>query len=128
MNRPKDLKMSDGIFRNALNPMTATELLSSFSTPSGLMVAQNLWYNEKVIPLQGYSFQSCRFDNCVIMVGSGRFELINCRIGNDCRFHYSDEIKNILKLFLLQKPWADQQFPGFTALQEPNGNITIKQG
>jgi hypothetical protein len=45
------------------------------------------WYNNQEVPLDGFTFVRCRFDNCELIVSKGNFQLDHCWIqGGVIRF------------------------------------------
>lgn len=88
--------------------------------------ARGLYYNGKVIKLDGYKFIECRFDNCVLQVNSDNFELVQCVIDASTRIEYSNGLSKIIKLFLGRYHWTLQFFPAyFLPTKNPDGSETI---
>lgn len=87
--------------------------------------AQGLYYNGKIVQLDGYRFVGCRFDNCILKIASDNFELIKCVIDNTTRIEYSHGLAKVIKLFLGRYPWAYEYFPNFTPIKNQDGSETI---
>lgn len=43
-------------------------------------VNENLWFNQKVVKLDGWNFSGCRFDGCRLIIETPYFTLKNCYI------------------------------------------------
>lgn len=85
----------------------------------------NLWYNGKNVPLDGYSFVSCRFDNCNLHVASPNFEIRYCLIDRSSTVYYHGESVKILKLFnaLRDTSYGEAQY--LLPEWHENGTISI---
>ncbi|ELI9011325.1 hypothetical protein RSM41_003873 [Klebsiella aerogenes] len=94
------------------------------SPPLMLQHAENLWFNQKDIVLDGWKFSFCRFDKCRIFLSSQHFELINCKIDDQCDIYYRNNTINIIKLFdsRYSQPFLP---PNFSAIRNSDGTISI---
>jgi hypothetical protein len=87
---------------------------------------RGLYYNGKIIPLDGYRFVECRFDNCVLQVNSDSFELVRCVIDDSSRVEYANKISKIIKLFLSRYSWATPFVSSFfLPIKNQDGTVTI---
>lgn len=86
---------------------------------------KNLYYHNKKVVLDGYTFIGCRFDGCTLEVLSTNFDLINCIIDQSTTISYGASVSKIIKLFNSRYSWAPQHFPGFVPTQNADGTITI---
>lgn len=91
----------------------------------GRPIVQGLYYNGKMVPLDGYRFVGCRFDNCTLMVASNNFELINCVIDPTTVIQYGMETIKIVQLFNSRSEWMYASAPGFAPRKNADGTITI---
>lgn len=86
----------------------------------------SLWYNQKEVKLDGYTFETCRFDNCVLIVTTANFELINCFIGDNTSFRFGTEISNPIRLFNHGDDRVYNKNPFFAPIRNADGTVTIK--
>lgn len=97
--------------------------------PFGNRPVENLYFLDKKIILDGYSFTGCRFDRCTLVITTSNFELINCFVDASCTIEYGHQVTKIIQLFNSRYPQAYQFFaPPFVPVINPNGTITIKAG
>lgn len=88
-----------------------------------------LYYLNKKIVLDGYSFTGCRFDRCTLSISSTNFELSNCIIDDTCTIEYGVGLTKVIQLFNSRYPRAYEFFaPPFVPLRNEDGTITIKSG
>lgn len=92
--------------------------------PLLLQSANQLWFNQKDIILDGWQFSYCRFDRCRIFLNSQHFELINCLIDEYSTIYYQGNTVNIIKLFnsRYSLPFLP---PHFQAIKNNDGTISI---
>lgn len=105
-------------------PPPPPNMLEQFFRP----VANGLYFNGKLIHLDGYKFIGCRFDNCTLMVGTGNFELVNCIIDPSTVIQYGVQGLNVIRLFNAHNEWMHHNFPVFTPTKNADGSITISGG
>jgi hypothetical protein len=91
----------------------------------GRPTVQGLYYNGKMVALDGYQFVGCRFDNCTLMVASPNFELINCVIDPSTVIQYGMETVKIVRLFNSRSEWMYASAPGLAPRRNADGTITI---
>lgn len=95
----------------------------------GRQKIDGLYYLSKKIALDGYSFNGCRFDRCILSVSSTNFELSNCIIDDSCTIEYGVELTKIIQLFNSRHAKSYEFFaPPFVPLKNQDGTITIKSG
>jgi len=86
-------------------------------------VVRGLWYNGKTINLDGWSFESCRFDNCTFILNSPYFKLKNCYIDKTNVVQYGELVLNVVRLFNHQ---AGFPVPAeFSAIKNSDGTVSI---
>lgn len=106
--------------------------LADLIAGQGLNLRQSvnsLYYLNKKIVLDGYSFTGCRFDRCTLSISSTNFELTNCVIDDTCTIEYGVELTKVIQLFNSRYPKAYELFaPPFVPLSNEDGTITIKSG
>lgn len=92
--------------------------------PLYLQSANQLWFNQKDVILDGWQFSYCRFDKCRIFVNSQNFELINCLIDEYSTIFYQNNTINLIKLFSsrFSVPFLPAQFH---AIKNNDGTISI---
>lgn len=92
--------------------------------PLILQPANQLWFNQKDVILDGWRFSFCRFDNCRIFINSQHFELINCLIDENSTIYYQNYTVNIIKLF--NSRYSMSFLPhNFQAIRNNDGTISI---
>ena len=99
-------------------------LLGLLSKPE----VRNLYYNGKVVVLDGYTFIGCRFDNCKLQVSTTNFDLIDCVIDPSTTIVYGESVTRIIRLFLSRFHWAYEHFNDFfVPKRNANGSMTISR-
>ncbi len=96
-----------------------------FPNPFARIDVQDIWYNGKIVPLDGYNFISCRFDNCTLHVASGNFGLRNCFVDPSTKIAVNGNVVNVLRLFNFRVENIDATRPYFAALRNSDGTISI---
>ncbi|MNJ45714.1 hypothetical protein D3C77_408220 [compost metagenome] len=86
-------------------------------------VTQNLWFNQKIVKLDGWSFESCRFDGCRLVIETPYFRLQNCYIDDSTEIELKGSIVNAVKLLNLSSKTA--RHPAFCAVRNLDGTISI---
>lgn len=81
-----------------------------------------LWFNQKVIKLDGWSFVGCRFDNCKIIIETPYFKLKNCYIGDSTQIELNGAIVNVVQLVNLS---PTSSYPQYYASRNMDGTISI---
>jgi hypothetical protein len=99
--------------------------LSALAQLLGRPVVQGLYYNGKVVQLDGYNFVGCRFDNCKLLVRSTNFEVSNCVIDPSTVIEYGAEPMKIMRLFNLRNERAYANTPAFAPRKNADGSISI---
>lgn len=127
-NGPNDNPLLSG--RSGFNSLGGLGLPKYGTTPPPsppplvLQPANQLWFNQKDIILDGWRFSFCRFDNCRIFINSQHFELINCLIDENSNIYYQNHTVNIIKLF--NSRYSLSFLPhNFQAIRNNDGTITI---
>lgn len=95
--------------------------LANIPTP-----VQGLWFNGQRVALDGYSFDSCRFDNCELLVFSLNFQLRRCYVDPQTRIIYGKDALKLIKLFNSRTEWVYQQAPVFAPERHEDGTISIR--
>ncbi|WP_193165255.1 hypothetical protein [Microbulbifer hainanensis] len=85
-----------------------------------------LWFSEKEVYLDGYTFEECRFDNCKLHVANAEnVNLINCYISNDSYFVYGASALSAIKLFNCRTDWYYSNAPWYVPQRDAKGRITL---
>ena len=92
----------------------------------GRLKVEGLWFNEKNIWLDGYSFKNCRFDKCNIFVFTNNFDIEDCFIDDSNNIWPMGEVTQSVKLWNLRHPSMRGRDPYYEADRNENGNVTIK--
>ena len=87
---------------------------------------KNLYFLNKTIKLDGYTFIGCRFDGCQLELTSTNFDIINCVIDPSTVVNYGGAVIKVIQLFTSRYDWAPTYFQSiFTPRKNPDGTITI---
>lgn len=86
---------------------------------------KEVWFNNKTITLDGYTFTGCRFDNCTLNLSSSNFSIVRCYIDDSTQIYYSGEILKVIRLFNRQYDWFYKEAPIFAPKRNADGTITI---
>ncbi|WP_149543126.1 hypothetical protein [Serratia marcescens] len=111
-------------------------LLTSHSTPTGLSSGlglgvykmpemKNAWYNNQDIIIDGWTFISCRFDNCRLYVSTGNFKFESCFIDDSTVVHFQNNALSIIQLLNRSNAWVRENYPVFAPSLNPDGTITV---
>ena len=85
----------------------------------------NVWFNDETVTLDGYSFRSCRFDNCELNVASTNFEIDKCFFDDKTVVVWRGEIIKVLRLFNRDSTRIYENLPKFAPERHENGTISI---
>ena len=124
-------KLTDLLAGQAFEPSTETapELqhspLLALAALAQRPIANSIYYNRKLVQLDGYKFLWCRFDSCHLVVTSANFELDHCIIDEATVIEWRGEIIKVLQLFNSKYQWAYEQLPGFVPTRNGDGTISI---
>jgi hypothetical protein len=102
-------------------PSSANGLSQFFGRP----IARGLYYNGKKLALDGYQFVECRFDNCMLLVSSTNFDLINCILDPKTMIEYGGEALKIVQLYNSRSEWLYENAPSLVPRRNADGTITI---
>lgn len=94
----------------------------NIATPGQFPMVDGLWFNQKVVKLDGWSFVGCRFDNCKIIIETPYFSLKNCYIDSTNQIEFQGVILNAMKLLNLS-PLSG--FAQYQAHRNADGTISI---
>lgn len=61
-------------------------------------VVKGLWYNKKVIKVDGWSFEGCRFDSCLLIVESPYFSFKDCYIDDSNALEFKGAVMKLFQL------------------------------
>ncbi|MBH3366952.1 hypothetical protein I5R92_06610 [Pseudomonas carnis] len=84
---------------------------------------KGLWYNEKIIKLDGWRFESCRFDKCRLIIETPNFSLVDCYLDSTNFIVVSGKLVNALQFMALGNEFDDS--PEYHPIRNPNGTVTI---
>lgn len=86
-------------------------------------VTQSIWYNQKVIKLDGWSFIGCRFDNCKLIIETPYFSLRNCYIDESNSIEVHGVMINAIQFLNLSA--SNRNNSAFFAVRNADGTISI---
>lgn len=86
---------------------------------------ENIWFKDREIYLDNWTFTSCRFDNCRLHVYTPNFVLDRCYIGQDCTIYYMGNSARLVQLFNANNEHIRASMPFFAAKKNSDGTITI---
>ena len=61
-------------------------------------VVKGLWYNEKVIKVDGWHFENCRFDKCLFVAESPYFSFKDCFIDGSNALEFKGAVVKLFQL------------------------------
>jgi len=105
------------------SPATGNSLLRALATNKPLV--ESIFYHNRTIPIDGFTFRGCRFDNCILLVESNNFQLDHCIIDDRCVIHYGPHLVKIIQLFTSRYPWWAEQVPSLAPVKNSDGTISI---
>ncbi|MFZ3391477.1 hypothetical protein [Buttiauxella gaviniae] len=86
-------------------------------------VVRGLWYNEKLIKLDGWRFESCRFDNCRLVIETPNFSLVDCYLDSTNFIEVAGKLVNALQFMDLGSDMDDSV--EYHPIRNSNGTVTI---
>lgn len=86
---------------------------------------RDIWFNGKVVQLDGYKFISCRFDNCQLKVATDNFEMHRCFLDNESTIVYHGNIRKVIQLFNSRFDAAYKYMPALAPNKHEDGTISI---
>ncbi|MEX5626108.1 hypothetical protein [Pseudomonas marginalis] len=84
---------------------------------------KGLWYNQKVIKLDGWVFDSCRFDNCKLIIETPNFELKSCYLDDTNTIEVNGKLVNVVKFLNMRGDLSDH--PNYLPVHNEDGTVTI---
>lgn len=93
--------------------------LSSMHYPTN----NGLWFNSKLIKLDGWAFVGCRFDNCKLIIETPHFTLKNCYIDSSNMIELHGALMNAVK-FLNIAP-GQAQHPALHPVRNADGTVSV---
>lgn len=91
----------------------------------GPLEVKSVYYNQKVVPLDGYHFRECRFDGCTLVVSSTNFVLDHCILDDACVIQYGGSLVKVVQLFTSRYRWMHDSVPGLAPVKNSDGTISI---
>lgn len=91
----------------------------------GNNVVNKQWFNGEDVPLDGWTFTNCRFDNCRLHVTSTTFLIDKCFIGEGTTIHYGGDVVKIIKLFHMKNDFMRSHHPHFAPTFHGDGTVSI---
>jgi hypothetical protein len=105
--------------------LTVTPSTSNTPPPGGAWpVVKGLWYNRQVIKLDGWHFENCRFDNCMLVAESQFFSVKECFIDKSNHIDIRPALIGVVQLANL----ASQLHGQFTAVPIWSNDGTVSFG
>ncbi|MGO4800580.1 hypothetical protein ACEN2T_14975 [Pseudomonas sp. W22_MBD1_FP4] len=86
-------------------------------------VLNGLWYNQKVIKLDGWNFEACRFDNCKLIIETPYFTVKNCYIDGSNSVEVQGVLMNAVKFLNMNLPMSTH--PIYQPIKNPDGTVSI---
>lgn len=92
---------------------------------AGPLPLKNVYYKNKIVNLDGYRFEECRFDGCTLILYSTNFVLHKCVIDEGCVIQYGPAVVKVVQLFTSRYPSFAELLPGLSPVHHPDGTISI---
>lgn len=86
-------------------------------------LVDGLWYNQKVIKLDGWNFEACRFDNCRLIIETPYFTVKNCYIDGSNSVEVQGVLMNAVKFLNMTAPMATH--PIYQPIRNLDGTVSI---
>lgn len=86
-------------------------------------VLNGLWYNRKVIKLDGWIFDACRFDNCMLVIETPYFTVKNCYIDSSNTVEVQGVLMNAVKFLNMTTHMAAH--PAYQPFRNVDGTVSI---
>jgi hypothetical protein len=84
---------------------------------------ENLWYNQKVVRLDGWNFYGCRFDNCRLIIETPYFILNNCYIDGSNTIELHGSLMNAVRFLNITSHGAGHST--YKPVRNIDGTISI---
>lgn len=84
---------------------------------------EGLWFNQKVVKLDGWHFEGCRFDSCRLIIETPYFIVKNCYIDESNSIEVAGSLINAVR-FLNIKPHAAGH-PVYGPVKNLDGTVSI---
>ena len=111
-------------FPSAPTPPPLSGLALGLGLP-GNPIVKGQWFKNQVMRLDGWNFQSCRFDGCMLQVASTTFRLERCYIDEHTSIIFEGVILNIVRLFHVRNSYMKTNAPYFAPTYHEDGTISI---
>ena len=97
------------ILAHRQQPTGGLNALSTFLA-SGPYPVVGQWFQKKRLPLDGYTFTRCHFDECEFYVAKGNFYFDHCKL-TGCSVLFDKDAFNIVQFYAIwmQEPWEKWQ-------------------
>lgn len=105
-----------------LPPPRTKNPLAELAAMLGRPPVKGLYYNGKVIAVDGYKFVECRFDNCKLLVNNSNFEFIDCVFDTSTVVVFNGDAMRIIRMYNMHPSMPE---PPFVPTVNKNGSITI---
>jgi hypothetical protein len=124
-NKLSSIALSAGLAGAPKAPSPYDNLMLSLATLGGPLLAKGLYYNGKTITLDGYRFEECRFDNCVLIANSTNFVIDRCIVDSSTTVRYGSSLVRVIQLFTSRIDWLAQHLPSLAPKKNVDGSISI---
>lgn len=88
-------------------------------------IVKGQWFKDQTMRLDGWQFQNCRFDSCMLHVATTSIRLDRCYIDEHTSIIFEGMILNIVRLFHVRNNYMKNQFPYFAPTYHEDGTISI---
>lgn len=103
----------------------SADTLALLDSLSRIPEVKNIWYNNKLVVLDGYKFIGCRFDKCRLEISSMNFEIHRCLIDENTVIQFGANAMKIIRLFNSRHQPAYALYPQFAPVKHEDGTITV---
>jgi len=88
-------------------------------------VVKGQWFKDQTMRLDGWTFQNCRFDGCMLHVATSSIRLDRCYIDEETSIVFEGMVLNIVRLFHVRNDYMKDKFPYFAPTYHDDGTISI---
>lgn len=84
---------------------------------------EGLWFNQKVVKLDGWHFEGCRFDGCRLIIETPYFIIKNCYIDGSNFIELAGTLSNAVKFLNIRSHEAGKSV--YQPVRNNDGTVSI---
>lgn len=83
------------------------------------------WFNKKTFRIDGWTFEHCRFDGCVLHVATTSFKFERCHVDENTLIVFEGDLLNVVRLFHIRNEFMKNNIPHFAPTFHDDGTISV---